>query len=238
MNAVETGHHDIGQVGSVVNSSTERGFTLLEMVITMAVLTILTMGVLPLVKLSVRRQKEAELRATLRDMRRAIEEFHRDTIGGPCDGASAAQGNAGGPRPQAQLPNAAPGNAGTADPRSRVVISDCKAFKSDNPDRFPPDLETLVSGINVIPRGNGAGGGRGELGVNATDVSDGGAALSTKKKIYLRKLPVDPITGESEWDLRSVYQDKDASSWDELNVFDVRSKADGEALDGTKYSDW
>lgn len=220
------------------NTTGQRGFTLLEMVITMAVLTILTMGVLPLVKLSVRRQKEAELRANLRDMRRAIEEFHRDTIGGPCDGASAAQGG-GGPRPQAQLGGAAPGNAGAADPRSRVVISDCKAFKSDNPDRYPPDLETLVSGINVIPRGNGAGGGgRGELGVNATDVSSESATLSTKKKVYLRKLPVDPITGEAEWDLRSVYQDKDASSWDELNVFDVRSKAEGTALDGTKYSDW
>ena len=235
-----TGPNQIRTESAVVNSSGQRGFTLLEMVITMAVLTILTMGVLPLVKLSVRRQKEAELRSNLREMRRAIEEFHRDTIGGPCDSSSQSQpGTSGGPRPQVGPPGVAPGNAGTADPRSRVVISDCKVFKADNPDRYPPDLETLVSGINVIPRGAGAGGGgRGDLSVAATEVTSEGAILADKKKVYLRKLPVDPITGEAEWDLRSVYQDEDASSWDELNVFDVRSKAEGTALDGTKYSDW
>jgi general secretion pathway protein G len=220
----------------------QSGFTLLEMVITMAVLTILTLGVMPLVKLSVRRQKEEELRVTLRDIRRAIDEFHRDTMGGPCDSSSAQRtpGTAGPPL-AGTSPNAPnTGGSGVADPRSRVVISDCKIFKTDNPDRFPPDLDTLVSGVNVIPRGSGgAGGGRGDLTVDASKVGDGGGAiLADKKKVYLRKLPVDPITGESEWNLRSVYQDKDSSGWDELNVFDVRSKADGTGLNGVKYSDW
>lgn len=217
-------------------TNNQRGFTLVEVIITMGVLTILTLGVIPLVKMSVRRQKEEQLRATLRDVRRAIEEFHRDTMGGPCDSASGPrQPNS--PIPAGQ-PNAGGGNAGTADPRSRVVISDCKIFKSDNPDRFPPDLETLVNGVNVIPRGQGGMGGRGQMGVNATELSGDGAILADKKKVYLRNLPVDPITGESEWELRSVYQDKDASSWDQLNVFDVRSKAPGTGLNGEKYSDW
>jgi general secretion pathway protein G len=205
------------------------------LVITVAVLSILTLGVLPLVKMSIRRQKEEELRATLRDIRRAIDEFHRDTMGGPCDSSSTTRPPTGGSSSGVGPPNPGPS---VADPRSRVVISDCKVFKSDNPDRFPPDLETLVDGVNVIPRGNGGlGGGRGDLEVNASDIKDG-AVLADKKKIYLRKLPVDPITGESEWELRSAYQDKDASSWDQLNVFDVRSKARGEGLNGEKYSDW
>ena len=56
----------------------------MELVITITVLTILTMGVLPLVKVSVKRQKEQQLRDTLRQIRMAIDEFHRDTVGMVC----------------------------------------------------------------------------------------------------------------------------------------------------------
>src|SRR6185436_3304298 len=59
------------------------GFTLIELVITITILTILTLGVVPLLKLSVKRQKEDELKAALRQMRTAIDEFHRDTVGMP-----------------------------------------------------------------------------------------------------------------------------------------------------------
>ncbi len=55
------------------------GFTLIELVITVTIMTILTLGVVPLMKLSVKRQKEEQLRASLRQMRSAIDEFHRDT---------------------------------------------------------------------------------------------------------------------------------------------------------------
>src|SRR4029077_3173569 len=60
------------------------GFTLIELVITVAVLSILTLGVVPLMKLSVKRQKEAQLRDTLRQIRMAIDEFHRDTVNMVC----------------------------------------------------------------------------------------------------------------------------------------------------------
>ena len=58
------------------------------------------------------------------------------------------------------------------------------------------------------------------------------------KKVYLRELPIDPMTGETNWKLRSSYQTKDEDSWDDVNVFDVRSASDEEALNGEKYSDW
>jgi general secretion pathway protein G len=119
------------------------------------------------------------------------------------------------------------------DPRSRVVISDCTIFGVDNPDRFPPDLETLVNGVNVMPRGST--GGAGQQGVNATDV---GSPLATKQKVYLRGLPIDPMTGKADWELRSSYDPPDASSWGGENVFDVRSKSRETALNGEKYSDW
>jgi general secretion pathway protein G len=199
----------------------QRGFSLIELMITVTVLTILTMGVLPLVKVSVKRQKEQELRETLRQIRTAIDEFHRDTVGMVCTGVALT------PQQQAQQQQNV-----FLDPRSKVVISDCTIFGVDNPDHYPPDLETLVNGVNVVPRGSA--GGRGQQGVAATEVGQ----VSTKTKVYLRGLPVDPITGKAEWDLRSAYDTADAGSWGGENVFDVRSKSKETALNGERYSDW
>jgi general secretion pathway protein G len=78
---------------------------------------------------------------------------------------------------------------------------------------YPPDLETLVKGVPL-----GAG---------------------TDRKIrFLRKIPVDPMTGQADWGLRAVQDDPDSTSWGGKNVFDVYSKSQATALDGTKYSDW
>lgn len=203
----------------------ESGFSLIELVITITVLTIMTLGVLPLVKVAVRRQKEQQLRETLRQMRTAIDDFHRDTIGMVCTG--------GGLNPIQQAQQQQQQQNFFVDPRSKVVISDCTIFGVDNPDHYPPDLETLVNGINVVPRGSA--GGRGQQGVNATEV---GGELSTKQKVYLRGLPIDPMTGKADWEFRSSYDPPDAGSWGGENVFDVRSKSKETALNGEKYSDW
>ncbi len=75
---------------------------------------------------------------------------------------------------------------------------------------YPPDLETLVKGVDA----NG------------------------KKMRFLRSIPVDPMTGNTDWGLRSIQDDPDSDSWGGGNVFDVYSKSEGTALDGTKYKDW
>ena len=77
-------------------------------------------------------------------------------------------------------------------------------------DGYPPDLDTLVQGVD----------------------SNG------KKLRFLRKVPVDPMTGKAEWGMRSMQDDPDSESWGEQNLFDVYSKSEGTALDGTKYKDW
>ncbi len=78
---------------------------------------------------------------------------------------------------------------------------------------YPPDLETLVKGVQI-------------------------GASADKKIRFLRKIPVDPVTGKAEWGMRAVQDDYDSTSWGGKNVFDVYSKSQATAIDGTKYSDW
>ncbi|HXA76200.1 MAG TPA: type II secretion system protein [Candidatus Acidoferrales bacterium] len=80
-------------------------------------------------------------------------------------------------------------------------------------ENYPPDLDTLVHGVQLT-----------------------GAQVVHMR--FLREIPVDPMTGNPDWGLRSVQDDADATSWGGQDVFDVYSRATGTALDGTKYSDW
>jgi len=202
------------------------GYSLLELVSTLAVLAILVMGTIPMAQNADKRQKELRLRESLRLMRNAIDEFKRDTIGA-CPQGAVTSGN---PTIAAQG-----GNIPT-DPRSRVVVDDCKIFESDNPDRYPPTIETLVDGVKVKARGVNVTGGSGISGdtKQATELNE----IKELNKIYLRELPIDPMTGKADWKFRSSYQDKDSDNWDEINVFDVRSSSDEEAMNGEKYSEW
>lgn len=91
-------------------------------------------------------------------------------------------------------------------------MADTLAFRVElTSNGYPPDLETLVNGVTIA--GN-------------------------KKVRFLRRIPVDPMTGQRDWGMRSVQDDPDSTSWGGGNVFDVFSKSQGTALDGTKYSDW
>ena len=206
-------------------SSNEAGFSLLELIATLTVLAILVMGTIPLSQNAVRRQKEVQLRENLRMMRAAIDEFRRDTIGACPQGAVPANIPQGAPQVNISV---------ASDPRSRVVIDDCKIFDTENLDRYPPSLDILVEGVQVRARGMNIQ----TRGVfddkNATDSSE----KKELTKVYLREIPVDPMTGEKDWQLRSSYQTADSGSWDEINVFDVRSRSEMEALNGEKYSDW
>ena len=61
---------------------------------------------------------------------------------------------------------------------------------------------------------------------------------STAKYKFLRRIPVDPMTGKADWGMRAMQDDPDSQSWGGDNVFDVFSKSQGIALDGTRYADW
>ena len=146
------------------------GMTLLELIISCAILLVLSSMALPIFRYAVIREKESELRYDLRTMKDAIDRYKE--------------------------------------------LADQHKFRTEvGSDNYPPDLETLVTGVQL-----GAG--------------------NDKKLRFLRKVPVDPMTGRADWGLRSTGDDSDSTIWGGKNVFDVYSRATGTALDGTKYSDW
>jgi general secretion pathway protein G len=78
---------------------------------------------------------------------------------------------------------------------------------------YPPDMETLVKGVKL-------GDAQGRI------------------IRFLRRLPVDPMTGKAEWNLQAIQDDPDSTSWGGKNVYDVHSRSQGTALDGTRYAEW
>lgn len=151
-----------------------RGFTFVELLVVTTLLIILASAVMPMAKVTFQRQREAELRRNLREIRTAIDKFK--------DAAD-------------------------------MGIIGAQDLKTGS-EGYPPDLETLVEGVSRV-----------------------GDASGTKLK-FLRRLPIDPMSNSTEWGKRS-YQDKpDATSWGGQNVFDVYTKTEGKALDGTKYREW
>jgi general secretion pathway protein G len=152
----------------------ERGFTFIELVVVTTILLVLASTVMPLAQVTAQRQREAELRRNLREIRTALDKF-KDAVDQ-------------GVIPSTELE---PANEG-----------------------YPPDLEKLVAGVSV-----------------ANDASG-------RKLKFLRRIPVDPMTKDTKWGMRSYQDDPDATSWGGQNVFDVYTTSDGVALDGTKYKDW
>ncbi|MGD0938960.1 MAG: prepilin-type N-terminal cleavage/methylation domain-containing protein [Terracidiphilus sp.] len=145
----------------------ERGLTLVELIVTTAILAILAAAAYPVASFQIKRQNERQLRYDLWMMRDAIDKY-KDA----------------------------------ADRNAFQIKLDSQGY--------PPDLETLVNGVEV----------------------------QTKKVKFLRKIPIDPMTGNAEWGLRSMQDDPTSQSYGGQSVFDVYSKSTGTALDGTKYADW
>jgi general secretion pathway protein G len=150
-----------------IRRRSERGLTLIELIVTVAILAILATAAVPIARFKVKREKERELRRDLWEMRDAIDHY-KDA-------------------------------------------ADRGAFQTKlDSQNYPPDLQTLVTGVDV----------------------------QGKKVKFLRRIPVDPMTNSAEWGMRSMQDDPDSDSFGGQSVFDVYSKSQGTALDGTRYATW
>lgn len=145
----------------------QRGLTLIELIVATSILLILSAMAVPLARVTIKRQREKDLRAALWQLRDGIDRYKDAADRGAFQIKVGSEG-------------------------------------------YPPDLDTLVKGVDV----------------------------AGKKLKFLRRIPTDPMTGDTDWGLRSMQDDPDSDSWDGNNVFDVHTKSNGTALDGTKYKDW
>lgn len=155
------------------------GVTLLELLVTLVIMSILASAALPYAELTIRRNNELELRQALREVRTAIDEFHNDWKNGK--------------------------------------ISRHNSYASE--DGYPVSLGVLVNGVD-------------------TGKADG------KKRYYLRKLPRDPFTKNSQmgseelWSLRGYQDPPDRLNWNGKDVYDIHSSSPDTAIDGSYYREW
>jgi len=143
------------------------GFTIIELIVATAIMSILAGMAVPLARVTIKRERERELRHAIWEMRDAIDRYKDAADRGAFQIKVGSEG-------------------------------------------YPPDLDTLVKGVDV-----------------------GG-----KKLKVLRRIPSDPMTGNTRWGMRSMQDDPDSNSWNGESVVDVYTKSNGTALDGTNYKDW
>lgn len=145
----------------------QSGVTLIELIVAITIIGILMGVAVPLAKVTMRRERERELRRDLWEMRDAIDRYKDAADRGAFQVKLGSEG-------------------------------------------YPPDLETLVEGVDV----------------------------QGKKVRFLRRIPKDPMTGSTEWQLHSLQDDPKSTSWGGQNVFDVTTKSTATAIDGSHYNEW
>jgi general secretion pathway protein G len=208
------------------------GLTLLELTIAIGILLVLSTAAIPVARTAVQHRKEAELHRALREIRTAIDRYKDDAD------KNLIRTEVGSQNYPPDLQTLVDGVSISAGGSGAGGISASALAGASNTGQF--------GSAGTPQMGNGPAVGPGQFGVGAPGgiaplgSSGAGQALSDlpSKVRYLRKIPIDPMTGKADWGLRAVQDDPDSTSWGGHNVFDVFSQSTATAGDGTKYSDW
>lgn len=163
---------------SILNRRRASGLTLMELMVTLVILSVLAAVAMPFAEMTVKRNRELELRQALREVRTAIDRFHIDWREG------------------------------------RIS----KLADGVSEDGYPESLSVLIDGVET-------------------------AQAKGSKGKYLRRVPRDPfgerdIAPEETWTLRGYQDDANAKIWNGKDVFDLRSRSERKAIDGSLYKDW
>lgn len=148
------------------------GFTIIELIIVIAIISTLAVVAIPMMETSVKREREIVLKRSLREIRTALDEY-------------------------------------------RDFVIKNKIQHDEETYGYPEDLEILVKGIEYRDKKNKA-----------------------KIRRFMRKIPVDPMTGSAEWGLRAYQDKRNSTHWGGDNIWDVYSKSEKKALNGTYYKEW
>lgn len=110
----------------------------------------------------------------------------------------------------------------------------------DESEGYPPDLETLVKGVEIQEDADAGSEGESseDFGIPSSSASSDAGGSGTKRIKFLRRIPKDPMTNSTDWGLRSYQDAPDSTVWGKENVYDVYTKSQARALDGTYYRDW
>jgi len=150
----------------------QRGLTLVELIVAFTIMTLLTAMAVPLARHKVRQEREKDLRQALREIRAAIDKY------------------------------------------KDMADANLLERQEQSQENYPKTLEVLVEGVKL------------------------GQSADGKKVRFLRRMPKDPMTNSYEWGKRATQDDPKSTSWGGQNVFDVFTKSQEKAGDGTPYSEW
>lgn len=152
--------------------SDRNGFTIIELIVVIAIISTLAVIAIPMVETSVKRERELVLKRSLREIRTAIDDY-------------------------------------------QVFVLKNKIKHDEDTYGYPEELEILVKGIEYRNSKNKA-----------------------RIKKFSRRIPADPMTGSAEWGLRSYQDKRNSTHWGGENIWDIYSKSEKKALDGSYYKDW
>ena len=184
------------------------GVTLLEIVITLGMLLTLVAIAQPMTRHFVRRTREAELKQRLGQIRSAIDDFHRDW---ERDGSR------------------------FIGPYCQKAKTTCQKIAGE--DGYPRAIESILT-VEFVDETPGKASAKTDKSDSDDSDNDEEKAPVKERRVYLRKIPVDPMTQTDNWAFRCYEDPPDSPDWCGKDIYDVYSRSAAIGQNGIPYNRW